>query len=71
MVTKMTVNGVSTTQKGQEQYETFVVNRRTHKTAVQYDYRHTYWELFSCVRLTLEQCRTKRNEWMKQKQLTH
>ena len=28
MATRMTENGVSTTQKGQEQYETFVISTR-------------------------------------------
>ena len=39
MATRMTENGVSTTQKGQEQYETFVISTRPKRTAVQYDYR--------------------------------
>lgn len=72
MTTKMTVNGVSTTQKGQEQYETFTISTRPMRTAVQYDYRSAETgELFSIVRPALEQCRAKRHEWLKQKQLTH
>ena len=36
----MTENGVSTTQRGQEQYETFfVISTRPKRKAVQYDYR--------------------------------
>ena len=57
---------------GQEQFETFVVSTRPKRTAVQYDYRSTETgELFSIVRPALEQCRAKRHEWLKQKQLTH
>ena len=68
----MTVNGVSTTQKGQEQYETFTISTRPKRTAVQYDYHSVETgELFCIVRPTLEQCRAKRHEWLKQKQLTH
>ncbi len=44
---------------GQEQYETFRSNI-TRKTTVQYDYRHTDGELFSCVKPTLEASRKKK-----------
>jgi hypothetical protein len=72
MATKMTVNGVSTTQKGQEQYETFSVSTRPKRTAVQYDYRSAETgELFTCVRPTLAQCRLQRDLWLKQKGLTN
>lgn len=33
----------------------------------QYDYRHTDGELFSTVAPTLEECRTRRDEWLKKK----
>ena len=52
-MTKMTKNGVSTTAAlGQEHFENFTrkVGRQV-KRYVQYDYRHTDGELFSCVRL--------------------
>ena len=72
MATRMTENGVSTTQKGQEQYETFVISRRPKRTEVKYDYRSAETgELFTIVRPTLEQCRAKRDEWLKEKQLTN
>lgn len=67
MATRMTVNGISTTQVGQEQYETFCINRRTRKKAVQYDYRDLDGELFSCVRPTLVECRKERDVWLKRK----
>ena len=81
MATRMTENGVSTTQKGQEQFETFVISRRPKRTAVQYDYRSAETgefldkpsgkaERFTIVRPTLEQCRAKRDEWLKERQLT-
>ena len=70
MATKMTVNGVSTTQKGQEQYETFAVSCRPKRTAVQYGYRSAETgELFTIVRPTLEKCRAKRDEWLREKGL--
>lgn len=71
MATRMTVNGVSTTQKGQEQYETFTASPRPKRKAVQYDYRSAETgELFTIVQQTLEQCRAKRDEWLKKKGLT-
>lgn len=68
-MTKMTVNGVTTTKApGQEQYETFTrkVGAKT-KKYIQYDYRHTDGELFSCIRPTLEACRAARDEWLEQR----
>ncbi|MGD9640754.1 MAG: DUF3873 family protein [Synergistaceae bacterium] len=65
----MTVNGVSTTTAlGTEQYEYFKmkVGRKTRKLC-QYDYRHTDGELFSCVKPTLEACRTSRDTWLNNK----
>lgn len=62
-MTKMTKNGVSTTAApGQEQFENFTrkVGRQV-KRYVQYDYRHTDGELFSCVRPTLDACRAARD----------
>ena len=62
---KMTVNGVTTTNApGQEQYEEFTAARNTY---IQYDYRHTDGELFSCIRKTLDACRAKRDEWLGRK----
>ena len=82
MATRMTENGVSTTQKGQEQYETFVISIRPKRKAVQYDYRSAETgefldkpsgkaERFTIVRPTLEQCRAKRDEWLREKGLTN
>ena len=80
MATRMTENGVSTTLKGQEQFETFVVSTRPKRKAVQYDYRSAETgefldepsgkaERFTIVRPTLEQCRAKRDEWLREKGL--
>ena len=63
MATRMTINGVSTcTEAGTEKYERFQsgIGRRK-RTLVQYDYRHTDGELFTCVKPTLDECRTARN----------
>ena len=65
-MTKMTVNGVSTTTApGTEQHETFTrrVGRKS-KKYVQYDYRHTDGQLFSCIKPTLDACRASRDEWL-------
>ena len=79
----MTENGVSTTQRGQEQYETFfVISTRPKRKAVQYDYRSAETgefldkpsgkaERFTIVRPTLEQCRAKRDECLREKGLKH
>ena len=63
-MTKMTVGGVSATKElGQEKYEYFMSFSRKF---VQYDYRHTDGELFTCVKATLERCRAARDEWLEQ-----
>ena len=66
MTTRMTINGVSTCQAaGTEKYESFQMSiGRKRRTFVQYDYRHTDGELFSCVKPTLEECRRLRDEWL-------
>lgn len=70
MTTRMTINGVSTCRTaGTEKYESFQIGfGRKRRTLVQYDYRHTDGELFSCVKPTLEECRRLRNEWIKAKE---
>lgn len=69
MATRMTINGISTcTKAGTEKYETFEAGfGRKKRTFIQYDYRAENNELFSCVCSTLEQCRTKRDEWLNRK----
>ena len=70
MTTRMTINGVSTCQAaGTEKYESFQMSiGRKRRTFVQYDYRHTDGELFTCVKPTLDECRTARNKWLNAKQ---
>ena len=70
MTTIMTINGVSTCQTaGTEKYEKFQMGYgRKRRTVVQYDYRHTDGELFSCVKPTLENCRAERDKWLAEKQ---
>ena len=70
MTTRMTINGVSTCQTaGTEKYEKYQTTiRRKRTTLFQYDYRHTDGELFSCVKPTLDECRQKRDEWIKGKE---
>ncbi len=65
METKMTENGVSTTNApGQEQYEKF---RYCGRVSFQYDYRTSDGELFSCCAPTLKACRAKRDKWMQER----
>lgn len=47
-----------------EQHEVFFAGiGRKQKKMVQYDYRAEDGELFSCIRLTLGECRRARNDW--------
>ena len=59
---KSDINGCSTCPDGQEQYEQFTMGRKKY---VQYDYRTPNGTLFSCVKPSLEACRTARDTWMK------
>ena len=53
---------MKTTEVNQE-----LIGRRK-RTLVQYDYRHTDGELFSCVKPTLEECRATRDKWLTAKE---
>ena len=63
--------GCSTCPKGRENYETFKYNdRRLAKKfgiMYHYDYRTEDGELFSCVAKSLEECRTRRDQWLSRK----
>ena len=64
-------NGESTCQAGQENYVYFNLMPRLRKKSryCQYDYRHEAdGELFSTVAPTLEICRERRDEWLKNKE---
>jgi hypothetical protein len=52
---------------GCEQYERFR-SSALRKDLIQYDYRHTDGELFSCVKKTLEDCRAARDAWLQKKE---
>ena len=52
---------------GEEQYE-YYTDRTRGKRRCQYDYRDHDGKLFSCVRLTLDECRAARDEWLKSRQ---
>ena len=57
---------------GQEQHETYrlgshMSRRLAGQTRVQYDYRHTDGELFSCVAPDLDAARKRRDAWLKNK----
>ena len=64
----MTQNGISTTQRGQKQYEAFYHTHRGKRVEqIMYDYRTEDGELFSVVAPTLKECRQKRDEWLAKK----
>lgn len=62
---KSDVNGCSTCQAGREQYESYTqhLGRKTYHL-VQYDYRHTDGDLFSCVAPSLAEARRRRDTWL-------
>jgi hypothetical protein len=59
-------NGCSVCEQGKENYTTFRPAHRPKQTFYQYDY-NTDGELFSTVAPTLEECRSRRNEWIAEK----
>jgi hypothetical protein len=59
---KTDIKGCSTCETGQENYSEF---KNRNLKYIQYDYRHTTGELFSCVASTIEKCREKRDNWLK------
>ncbi len=65
---KSDINGCSTCPGGKENYEFFTINigRKTYDK-IQYDYRHTDGELFSCVANSLNEAREKKNKWLESK----
>lgn len=65
---KTDVNGCSTCMVGREQYEFYTqkFGRNTYHM-VQYDYRHTDGELFSCCAPSLEEARRRRDAWIEKR----
>jgi len=61
---KTDVMGCSTCKIGDERYEVFQTGGRRRKKYVQYDYRHVNGKLFSCVGVSVEACRKKRDNWI-------
>lgn len=55
---KTDLNGCSTCQPGQEQYESWG------KELVQYKYRTISGKLFTCVAKSLESARQRRDNWL-------
>lgn len=61
-------NGCSVCEQGKENYTTFRPAHRPKQTFYQYDYRDDMdGLLFSTVAPTLEECRSRRDEWLRQK----
>jgi hypothetical protein len=48
---------------GKEQHRPYY-SHTVKQWLVQYDYRHTNGELFSCVKRTLNACRADRDRWL-------
>lgn len=68
MTTMNDNNGCSICAAGSENYETFSTRiGRKRVKRVQYDYRNTDGELFSCIGGTLEDCRKRRDKWLNAK----
>lgn len=60
-------NGCSACQPGKEQYEAYTMKvRGESRRMYQYDYRTEGGELFACCSQTLEECREKRDAWLKE-----
>lgn len=69
MATKMNdERGCSVCAAGSENFEFFTtrLGRKVYHR-MQYDYRHTDGELFSCIGNDLESCRKRRDEWLSKK----
>ncbi len=50
---------------GEERFEYFTSATRPRRRLCQYDYRARNGRLFSCVKPTLDACRTARDAWLK------
>lgn len=59
-------NGVSITQTpGEEKYVKCCLGAFRGQIYYQYDYRHTDGKQFSTLAKTLDECRKRREEWLK------
>lgn len=60
--------GCSICKPGKENYTTYYTKLKGKKVIMfQYDYRTDDGELFSCCARTLDECRDKRDSWLKRK----
>jgi len=61
-------NGCSVCEAGTENYTTFRPAHRRSQIFIQYDFRYAGdGDLFSTVAPTLEECRKRRDEWLRKK----
>lgn len=68
MENSINVNGCSACLPGQENYTSYRTRiGRKKVTRWQYDYRTEDGELFSCVGVSLDSCRAKRDLWLSQR----
>ncbi|MFR9543607.1 MAG: DUF3873 family protein [Rikenellaceae bacterium] len=67
MTANNNLGAVSTCPIGEERYKYFDLTPRPRRRGryIQYEWRSPTNELFSCVAPTLEQCREKREVWIK------
>jgi len=63
----ITKNGLSVCRTGEEKYTAFHPAHRPNDVFYQLDYRHKDNDSFSTVAPTLEQCREKRDKWVRAK----
>ena len=63
---KTDINGCSTCSKNSEKYEKYKDYKK--RDMIQYEYRRHDGELFTCVGSTIENCRTKKDKWLIEKQ---
>ena len=66
-ITEYSINrkGISVCKAGEENYTTFRTAHRPNTVFYQYDYRTMSGELFSTVAPSLQDCRAKRDKWVK------
>ena len=60
------MEAISDTKLGEEKFEVFK-SSITKRPMVQYDFRKSDGELFSCIETSLDKCREQRDKWLAEK----
>jgi len=66
LVKGVVMNSPKFLENGEEQFESYF-SRISKRNFIQYDYRHSDGELFSCVANTVEEARNKRDKWIEKR----